>query len=88
MVDGVNGKSNPQEKLIASVKPADDYGSYGEDSDEQMGSEGELNSSQKQKLRRDLAMMGYDEDDEFDEINEANARLIMSGFNMSPEAFK
>jgi hypothetical protein len=64
-----------------------DYSSYGDADSDQLGSEGELNSSQKQKLRRDLAMMGYDEDDDFDEINEANARL-MGGFDMSPEAFK
>jgi hypothetical protein len=82
-------KVNPKDKLIASVRPnRDDYASYGdEDSDDQLGSEGELNSDQKQKLRRDLAMMGYDEDDDFDEINEANARLMMGGFE-SAEAFK
>lgn len=76
----------PQDRLMASVKPTDDYGSYGDDSGE--NSEGELDSSQKQKLRRDLAMMGYDDDEEFDEINEANARLMMGAFDMTSEAFK
>jgi hypothetical protein len=41
-----------------------------------LDSDGDLNSAQKQKLRRDLAMMGFEEDDDFDEINEANARLM------------
>jgi hypothetical protein len=51
-----------------------------------MDSEGELNSDQKQKLKRDLAMMGFeDDDDDFDEINEANAKLI-GGFDMSQRA--
>lgn len=51
-----------------------------------MDSEGELNSDQKQKLKRDLAIMGFeDDDDDFDEINEANAKLI-GGFDMSQRA--
>ena len=60
----------------AAKARVEDY-SYDEESDDHLDSEGELNSDQKQKLRRDLAMMGFEEDDDFDEINEANARLLV-----------
>lgn len=40
--------------------------------------EGELNSAQKQKLKRDLLMMGYDEDEEFgDDINEQQLKSLV-----------
>ena len=54
----------------------EDY-SYDEESDDHLDSDGELNSDQKQKLRRDLAMMGFEEEEDFDEINEVNARILM-----------
>ena len=46
------------------------------DSEDPLDSDDELNSDQKKKLRRDLAMMGFEDDEEYDEINEANARMI------------
>jgi len=74
---------NKDIKAIAKGK-VEDIGSYDDEQEEsdELGSEGELNSDQKKKLKRDLAIMGYEDDDDFDEINEANARLI-GGFDMA-----
>lgn len=41
--------------------------SYGEDDQSSEPEEGELDSAQKQKLKRDLLMMGYEEDEDFGE---------------------
>ena len=62
-------KTNFHQKVQQKQDFEDD--SYGEEdqscsSDEQ----GELDSAQKQNLKRDLLMMGYDDDDEFpDEVH-------------------
>lgn len=53
-----------------------------------MESEGELNSDQKQRLRRDLMMMGYDEDEDFEEMQGANAHLIAGGFDLTEEGLR
>ena len=56
-----------------------DDDSYGEEEQSSGHSEeGELNSAQKQKLKRDLLMMGYDEDEEFgDEVNDQQIKQLV-----------
>jgi len=66
----------------AAKARVEDYSYDDEESDDHLYSEGELNSDQKQKLRRDLAMMGFEEDDDFEEIQEAHSRLL-GGFEQA-----
>ena len=35
---------------------------------------GELNSAQKRRLKRDLLMMGYDDDEDFEEVAAIQAK--------------
>jgi len=55
-------------RVRQGMEEDDDYGSSDELDEEGELEEGELNSAQKRRLKRDLLMMGYDEDEDFEEV--------------------
>ena len=54
--------------MRAGYSDDDKYGSSDDLDEEGELEENELNSAQKRRLKRDLMMMGYDEDEDYEEI--------------------
>lgn len=59
--------SAEKERAARNRQGLDEYGSSDELDEEGEMEEGELNSAQKRRLKRDLLMMGYDEDEDYEE---------------------
>jgi len=67
---------------------SEEYGSSDEMDDEGALEEGELNSAQKLRLKRDLLMMGYDDDEDYEEKSEvANLGKAIAGSLSQEEQF-